>query len=402
VRGHQLLKGRCDLLLENFSVSAMHMTLLHTNKVLIFNQTLVGPSQITRTDPSCNKTSSPATEDCWVHSIEYDIASNMVRPLHIIIDTFCSSGSFASNGTLVQTSGWINGDRVTRYFTLCSDSSYDWIDSPTLLSSRRRYALNRSYQMIESSLWEAADRLAMSLYQNNLERGHFSSHFWDSILLDYNKNQVVRTFPTMPSSGARNYPSFGYSIMLPLESANNFQRVEILICGGAPNGAFKKATFNQMSVEALKSCRRMEITSQNPQWKMEDMPRPRVVNDKLILRTGEVLIINSAKQGTASWQSTREPVLSPFLYRRAVEALSNWFRVLVPTKIPQMYHSTANVLPDRWVLVGGRNSNFGYRFSGVAFPIELRMEAYIPYYLHLFYYWSSIDEFSHLDIFILS
>ncbi|KAH9290738.1 hypothetical protein KI387_034855, partial [Taxus chinensis] len=129
-----------------------------------------------------------------------------------------------------------------------------------------------------------------------------------------------------------------------------------------------------MFVEELKSCGRMEITSQNPQWQMKDMPGLRVMNDMLILPIGEFLIIDDVKQGTVGWKYARESTLSPFLYRPA-EALGNRFRVLAPKKIPRMYHSTANVLPDGQVLVGGSNSNFGYRFSGVAFPTELRMEA---------------------------
>ncbi|XP_057840674.2 aldehyde oxidase GLOX [Cryptomeria japonica] len=414
VRAHQLHKGRWDLLVENAGVSAMHMTLLHTNKVLIFDQTLAGPSQISRTDPPCNSKTPAAGEDCWAHSIEYDIATNKVRPLHVVTDTFCSSGSFASNGTLVQTGGWSNGDRVTRFFTPCSDSSCHWVESPTLLSSRRWYASNQilpddrvivvggrrsfDYEFVPKRPGEKSFQLPFLVKtnivgeENNLYPfTHLSSDGnlfifanKDSILLDYNKNKVLRTFPTMPGGGPRSYPSSGSSVMLPLDSTNNFQRVEVLICGGAPDGAFKKATINQTFVEALRTCGRMEITSSNPVWQMEDMPGPRVMNDMLILPTGEVLIINGAKQGTAGWQSAREPALSPFLYRQA-EALGNRFRILAPTKVPRMYHSTANVLPDGRVLVGGSNSNYGYRFSGVPFPTELRLEAYIPYYLHYNY-----------------
>ncbi|GLJ08366.1 hypothetical protein SUGI_0087310 [Cryptomeria japonica] len=411
VRAQQLIKGRWDLLLDNAGVSAMHMTLLHTNKVLIFDQTLAGPSQISRTDPPCNSKTQAAGEDCWAHSIEYDIVTNKVRPLHVVTDTFCSSASFASNGTLVQTGGWSNGDRVTRFFTPCSDSSCDWVESPTLLSSRRWYASNQilpdnrvivvggrrsfDYEFVPKQPGEGAFQLPFLVKTNTIDEEnnlypfiHLSSDGnlfifanKDSILLDYKNDQVIRTFPTMPGGGARNYPSSGSSVMLPLDSANNFRRVEILICGGAPDGAFKKATFNQTFMEALKSCGRMEITSSNPVWQMEDMPEPRVMNDMLILPTGEVLIINGAKQGTAGWQSAREPALSPFLYRPTA-AMGDRFRVLAPTEIPRMYHSTANVLPDGRVLVGGSNSNFGYRFSGVPFPTELRLEAYTPYYLH--------------------
>lgn len=414
ITGHQLHEGRWELLLQNAGVSAMHMTLTHTNKLLIFDQTLAGPSQILRTDPPCNSATAAASQDCWAHSIEYDIATNSVRPLHLLTDTFCSSAAFASNGTLIQTGGWSNGTRVIRYFAPCSDETCNWIESPVLLTANRWYASNQilpdgrvivvggrrsfNYEFVPKAPSDGAFQLPFLVKTNSVGEEnnlypflHLSSDGnlfifanKESILFDYNKNQVLKTFPTMPGGGARNYPSSGSSVMLPLESANNFQKVEILICGGAPDGAFKKATINQTFVEALRSCGRMEITSQNPQWEMEDMPGPRVMGDMLILPTSQILVINGAKNGTAGWQSAREPALSPFLYT-PTEALGNRFRVLAPTKIPRMYHSTANVLPDGRVLVAGSNSNYGYRFSAVPFPTELRVEAYVPYYLHPHY-----------------
>ena len=54
----------------------------------------------------------------------------------------------------------------------------------------------------------------------------------------------------------------------------------------------------------------MEITSQNPQWQMEDMPGPRVMGDMVILPTAQILIINGAKNGTTGWQLAREPALT--------------------------------------------------------------------------------------------
>ena len=59
----------------------------------------------------------------------------------------------------------------------------------------------------------------------------------DSILFDYKTNKVVKNFPRMPG-GARNYPTSGSSAMLPLLASDGFQKIEILICGGAPNNAF--------------------------------------------------------------------------------------------------------------------------------------------------------------------
>eukprot|EP00253_Pinus_taeda_P001150 PITA_01150 len=329
VSGHQLHEGRWELLLQNAGVSAMHMTLMHTNKLLIFDQKLAGSSQIRRTDPPCNN------------------AAIILPDGRVIV---------------------VGGRRSFNYEFVPKTPSDRAFQLPLLVKTNTVGEENNLYPFLHLS----SDG-NLFIFANK-----------DSILFDYNKNQVLKSFPTMPGGGARNYPSTGSSAMLPLESANNFQKMEILICGGAPDGAFKKATMNQTFVEALRSCGRMEITSQNPQWKMEDMPGPRVMSDMLILPTAQILIINGAKNGTAGWQFAREPALSPFLYT-PTEAVGNRFRILAPTKIPRMYHSTANVLPDGRVLVGGSNSNFGYRFSGVPFPTELRVEAYIPYYLHSHY-----------------
>jgi hypothetical protein len=46
-----------------------------------------------------------STHDCTAHSAIYDIASGTIRPLFIETDTWCSSGQFDTDGTLVQTGG---------------------------------------------------------------------------------------------------------------------------------------------------------------------------------------------------------------------------------------------------------------------------------------------------------
>ena len=113
---------------------------------------------------------------------------------------------------------------------------------------------------------------------------------------------------------------------------------------------------------------------------MENMPAPRVMGDMLILPNGEILIINGAEKGTAGWELATNPALAPYLYRPNALA-GQRFTVLVATTIPRMYHSTANVLPDGRIFVGGSNTHVGYVFSGTTFPTELRLEAYSPYYL---------------------
>ncbi len=153
-----------------------------------------------------------------------------------------------------------------------------------------------------------------------------------------------------------------------------------MICGGAPPGSFQKVNQGTF-VGAQDTCARLVITDPNPKWVMSVMPSARVMGDMLLLPTGEVLIINGAQQGTAGWGVAREPNLAPVLYNPTF----NVFQVMSATTIPRLYHSTANVMPDGWVLVGGSNPNFGYTFTGALFPTELRIERYNPYYLNQAY-----------------
>ncbi|KAI4967565.1 hypothetical protein ZWY2020_024676 [Hordeum vulgare] len=51
------------------------------------------------------------------------------------------------------------------------------------------------------------------------------------------------------------------------------------------------------------------------------------------------------------------------------------------TDIPRLYHSSAILLRDGWLLVGGSNPHIYYNFSNVQYPTELSLEAFSPEYL---------------------
>lgn len=152
----------------------------------------------------------------------------------------------------------------------------------------------------------------------------------------------------------------------------------MLVCGGSSDGAYVEATKRKEYWAAEQTCARLVITDPNPTWVIFDMPSPRVMGDMLLLPTGEVLIINGAMQGTAGWGNAREPNLNPILFT----PVNNGFQVMTPSTIPRVYHSTAVLLADGSVLVGGSNPNFAYTFTNTLFPTELRIERYSPYYLH--------------------
>lgn len=409
--------GRWKLLVQNGGISAMHMTVTHLNTVVMFDRTNFGPSQLMLPNGRCrdNPQDQALTHDCWAHSIEYSVSTNTVRALEIFTDTWCSSGAFAANGTLVHTGGWRDGARRIRYFVPCSNGACDWDESQAPnLANDRWYSSNQilpdnriivvggtgvfTYEFVPKKPGEGTFSLPFlsqtrtsAQVENNLypflhlcsDGNLFIFANRDSILLDYKNNVVVKTYPTIPGAGPRNYPSSGSSVMLPLSASDGFQKVEVLICGGCPDNGFASAQAGNFT-DALNTCGRMVITDLNPVWVMENMTGPRTMGDMLLLPNGEVLIINGAQKGVAGWDMANTPVFFPLLYRPNAALGARFFK-LASTTIPRMYHSTASLLADGRILVAGSNPHFGYVFSGTPFPTELRLESYSPYYLESVY-----------------
>lgn len=398
------------ILLNNTGVSAMHMQLLYTDHVLIYDRTDFGNSNISLPDGVCinNPNYTVWRNDCTAHSVEYDVAANSIRPLLLLSDVWCSSGSVMANGSLVQTGGYNLGERVARIFR----PSSNWEDVPDALAVRRWYSTNhilpgdrqiiiggrRSFNYEFYPKTDAASK-AYSLpflvqtddpdQENNLYPYvflHTDGNLFifannRAILFNYTGNAIVKTFPTIPGGEPRNYPSTGSAVMLPLDLRGAFAEVEVVVCGGAPNGSFVQVSKNNTFVGALNTCARIKITDPSPEWVMETMPLARVMGDMLLLPDGNVLIINGAAQGTAGWEYARCPVLNPVLYEPH-KPIGSRFKVMSASTIPRLYHSTAILLRDGRVLVGGSNPHNFYEFFQETFPTELRLEAFSPDYLH--------------------
>jgi Glyoxal oxidase N-terminus len=60
-----------------------------------------------------------------------------------------------------------------------------------------------------------------------------------AVLLDYKKNRILQTYPLIPGSEPRNYPSSGSSVLLPLKPP--YTEAEVLVCGGAPLDSYAQA-----------------------------------------------------------------------------------------------------------------------------------------------------------------
>ncbi|KAG8377885.1 hypothetical protein BUALT_Bualt08G0080100 [Buddleja alternifolia] len=401
--------GKWDLLLTNVGISAMHMQLLHTDRVVMFDRTDFGRSNISLPDGKCRNdpNDTALTTDCTAHSVEYDVASNSIRPLMVLTDVWCSSGAVMSDGTLVQTGGYNDGDHAVRMFTPCSDNSCDWREIKTGLTQRRWYATNQilpdgrqiiiggrrqfNYEFYPKTssadksyglpfLVQTNDpRIENNLYPFVFLNGDGNLFIFANnraILFNYFNGTVVKTYPAIPGGDPRSYPSSGSAVLLPLR---NNVGAEVLVCGGAPKGAYVSAN-NGNFVGALNTCGRIRINGLNPQWAMETMPMGRVMGDMVLLPNGNVLIINGAGSGTAGWEFGRSPVLTPILYRPG-NLVGSRFEVQTPSSTPRMYHSTAILLRDGRVLVGGSNPHTYYNFTGVLFPTDLTLQTFSPSYL---------------------
>ncbi|KAK6911453.1 Glyoxal oxidase, N-terminal, partial [Dillenia turbinata] len=353
------LQGEWQLLQGSIGISAMHMQLIHNNKVVIFDRTDFGPSNLSLPGGRCrfDSTDIVLKMDCTAHSVLYDIGTNTYRPLMLLTDT--------RYGTLVQTGGYNDGDHVVRTLKPCTDDLCDWCEVPRYLMERRWYATDQILPDGRIVLVGGRMQFNYEFYPKNLEGSSPSTSFTldflrqtrdpeennlypfvhllpdgnlfifantRSILLDYKRNVIVREFPSITIDDPRNYPSSGSSVMLPINE-NYPIVVEIMVCGGAPRGAFSQAISTNF-VRASSSCGRLRVSAENPGW---------------IIRIGH------------RWLGKCEEPS--------------------PSSRPRLYHSSALLLTDGRILVGGSNPQPYYNFTGVMYPTDLSLEAFTPPYL---------------------
>ncbi|RWR73458.1 Glycoside hydrolase [Cinnamomum micranthum f. kanehirae] len=359
--------GGWEMVNVNVGVASMHMQLMPlTDKVIFFDATYYGASALPMPPGNCRTyvANNTKKEDCWAHSVELDINTGKVRPLKVQTDTWCSCGGLAPDGTLVNADGNFIVVGGRRAF------SYEFVPKPGQVnpSSFKLPFLRETSTKVEDNLYPFVHLSTdgnLFIFANNR-----------SILLNPTTHTVVHEFPVL-LGGPRNYPGSGMSALLPLKIRSGPVPAEVIVCGGTPPGAAIAAGDGDF-IPALSSCGRIVITKPNAHWRMEEMPFPRILSDMHVLPNGELLMINGAKKGAAGWGFASDPAMEPVLYKPKMPVGSR-FKLLVPTTIPRMYHSTSCVLPDGRVLVAGSNTNNVYRFRG-AFPTELRVEKFAPPY----------------------
>ncbi|KAG8791039.1 hypothetical protein FRC12_010290 [Ceratobasidium sp. 428] len=337
----------------------------------------------------------------------YSFKSNTARPLHLTTNSFCATGTWLSNGTLVNVGGnpmvsstntsAANGLQAMRMFNSCEDTKncdmHEWPKRVRLTSSRwypSSVRLPDGSAMIlggaQGGSWTNSEQLSNPTYEffppKNIN-GYNGLQIPSQLLKEYSKifvaaNKLTMIFnwqtntenrlPNIPNGQTVTYPMSAASVLLPLRHKDNY-RPEVLMCGGSELPDTMKENEVSSQSPTSKQCSRMALDDAgiSAGWQTEQMPEGRVMPEAVILPTGLILIINGAKTGVAGYGNVPDqvgssnadnPAFTPVLYDPDAPAGSRFSSEGMPTSnIPRMYHSVATLLPDGRVMIAGSNPN---------------------------------------------
>jgi hypothetical protein len=178
----------------------------------------------------------------------------------------------------------------------------------------------------------------------------------------------------------RVYPASGATAMLPLTPDNNYTPT-ILFCGGTIMsdddwGNYSYPNTNTYEIPASTDCSSITPEDANgnllsPHYTQEeDLPVGRSMGQFIHLPTGQMVIVNGAEYGTSGYGNTswnvingvafeglsQSPTYQPVLYDPSLPIGSRLTTEgFGSSTIARLYHSSAILLPDGSVLVGGSN-----------------------------------------------
>ncbi|PBK71302.1 copper radical oxidase variant A [Armillaria solidipes] len=225
-----------------------------------------------------------------------------------------------------------------------------------------------------------------------------------TVLWNHTSNEET-ALPDMPGGVVRVYPASGAVAMLPLTPKNNYNPT-ILFCGGSdmPDyswGNYSWPFINTWEYPASTDCHRItpepEDGSAPVYVKDDDMLQGRTMGQFVILPTGVLLVVNGGINGTAGYSTmtlqttsysdmpygmslASGPVGTPALYDPEADSGKRWSNDGFSTSdIARLYHSSAIVLPDTSVLIGGSNPNVDVNLT-TYFNTEYRAEIFYPPY----------------------
>ncbi|CAE6492836.1 unnamed protein product [Rhizoctonia solani] len=388
-------------------VSAMQLTVASSTNVVILDKF--------ENNPLHDENDKP------VWGSVYSTVSDSVRALHIMTNGFCATGTWLSNGTLINLGGnprvdrdnhtSPNGLQGVRLFNSCADNEKcDFYESPyrIRMTSARWYPSSARLSDGSSFIyggaygggWTNFDALNNPTYEfyppkniNGYNGLQIPSKFLvDSLphnmfphlmLLPDNRifiaaNNMAMIFnwetnteqrlPNMPFGQRVTYPMSGAGVLLPLTYENNYKAEVALFGGSELPDTLKENQVSSKSPTSRHVARiALDAAGIEAGWVSEEMPEGRIMPDAVILPDGKILLVNGAKTGVAGYGNVPDliglsnadnPAYTPVLYDPKAAVGRRFNSTGMPaSSIPRLYHSVATLLPDGRVMVAGSNPN---------------------------------------------
>ncbi|KAJ7591739.1 glyoxal oxidase N-terminus-domain-containing protein [Mycena floridula] len=364
-------------------------------------------------------------------SSEINLSTQLVRALNPSSNTWCATGSFLGNGTMVSSGGQPvftdlgnDGRQALRFFTPCSDESCDIYEDQAVvrLTSDRWYP--SSVRIEDGSIiifggsttfgFINSDNISNPSYEfyppkniNGFNGLQIPSPFLSSTLnanhfpimiqlpdgtIFVAANQAAMIFdwrtntetplPGIPNGVRVTSPFSAGAVLLPLTPENNYTP-EVMICGGSTIDDTTIPSALSSQIPASDQCSRLILTAEgiSAGWTVEHMPQPRIMNDLILIPDGRVVIINGAMTGVAGFGDVPDavgasdadnPAFTPVLYDPAAPLGSRFSSEGIPAStIPRLYHSVASLTPNGTILIAGSNPNLDVTLD-VEYPTEYR------------------------------
>ncbi|KAJ7257666.1 glyoxal oxidase N-terminus-domain-containing protein [Mycena rebaudengoi] len=300
-------------------------------------------------------------------AVELDLDTQQVRALNPLSNSWCATGSFISNGTLVNSGGnpvvitglnemlGANGLQALRLFTPCTTGTCDIFESPqrVRLTSARWYPSSvriedGSIIIFGGSKSGGSPRTELSIVGMNNPTYEFyppkningfnglqipsqfmidtlnGNHFPNLVALPdgtifVSANQAAmilnwrtnteRRLPAIPNGVRISSPFSAGHVLLPLSPANDYTP-EIMICGGSTVSDTIAPTSISSQTPASNQCIRMVLSDAGiaAGWQVERMPQARIMVDMILLPDGRVMLVNGAQTGVAGYGNVGDKV----------------------------------------------------------------------------------------------
>lgn len=359
LRAQAGIQGRWTTLSQLMPINPVHVTLMHTGKVLVVS----GSGNV-------------ATETNFQAAV-WDPATDTIATQPLLWDMFCNGMVVLPDGRPFVIGGNLqydpfHGHRRTSAFDPATETFTDlqnmahgrWYPTPTVLgdgsvmtfsglsetgstnSAVEIYVPGSGWSAEYPAGWTPPLYPRMHLLPNG--KVFYSGSGRGSRLFD----PVTKTWSAViATTNYGNSRSYGTSVLLPLTPANGYA-ARVMIFGGSNPSTATTEIINP--------------TAATPAWQSgPSMSQPRIQMNATILPSGRVLLTG----GSRNDEDAATASLNADLY----DPITNTFSSAGAYAHARLYHSNALLLPDATVLLNGGNPQRG--------NYEHRQEIYEPAYL---------------------